>query len=143
MFSYAGFWKRFAAGSIDEIVIYIPLSVMLYFLELDLAQDGLSYDDMEIVEIIVNIFIWWLYNAVMDSSPTQGTLGKMALGIKITDLNGERISFGRATGNHFAQYLSIFTYGIGYLMIAWTKRKQALHDKISGCIVIEKNNQTI
>ena len=73
----------------------------------------------------------------MDSSSKQGTLGKMAIGIKVTDLEGKRITFGRATGRHFGKYLSYFTMYIGYLMAAFTQKRQALHDIIAGTLVLE------
>ena len=74
----------------------------------------------------------------MESSVNQGTIGKMALNLKVTDLNGERISFGRATGRFFAKYISSITLLIGYIMAAFTERKQALHDMIAGTYVIKK-----
>jgi uncharacterized RDD family membrane protein YckC len=74
----------------------------------------------------------------MESSRYQASLGKMALGIVVTDLSGQRISFGRATGRHFAKIISKITIYIGYMMAGWTQQKQALHDMIAGCLVIRK-----
>jgi len=84
------------------------------------------------------IILGWLYFAIMESSSTQGTLGKMALGIKVTNLSGDRISFGRATGRHFGKIISTFIFLIGYLMVAFTSRKQALHDMMAGCLVVTR-----
>ncbi len=78
------------------------------------------------------------YNAGLESSSRQATPGKMALGIKVTDLYGKRVSFGRAAGRHFAQYISIFTFGIRYIMIAFTRRKQGLHDITAGCLAVNE-----
>ena len=75
----------------------------------------------------------------MESSATQGTLGKMALGIIVTDLNGNRISFRQATGRYFAKSISNLLLGIGYLMVFFTKRKQGLHDIMAKCLVTNKN----
>jgi len=74
----------------------------------------------------------------MESSELQATLGKMALGICVTDKYGNRISFGRATGRHFAKIISSLTLGIGYLAAAFTEKKQALHDIIAGCLVLKR-----
>jgi len=62
----------------------------------------------------------------------------MVLGIRVTDLNGNRISFGRATGRYFAKIVSSLTFMIGYIIAGFTDRKQALHDMIAGCLVVNK-----
>ncbi len=80
----------------------------------------------------------WLYFALMESSPRQATLGKQALGIMVTDLAGQRISFARATGRFFAKILSGLILWIGYVMAAFTERKQALHDLLASCLVVAK-----
>ena len=71
----------------------------------------------------------------MESSSRQATVGKMALGLKVTDLEGRRISFARASGRHFAKYISGMILLIGYIMAGFTERKQALHDMIAGTLV--------
>ena len=73
----------------------------------------------------------------MESSAKQATVGKMALGIIVTDLDGRRIGFGRATGRYFAKILSALTLGIGFLMAGFTERKQALHDMVASCLVVK------
>jgi uncharacterized RDD family membrane protein YckC len=77
----------------------------------------------------------WLYEALMESSSYQATLGKMIFGMKVTDLYGNRISFGRATGRHFAKILSGLILCIGFIMVGLTERKQGLHDLIAGTLV--------
>jgi uncharacterized RDD family membrane protein YckC len=75
----------------------------------------------------------------MESSSYQGTLGKMALGLTVTDLEGRQISFGRATGRYFSKIITGFIpLGIGYAMAGFTEKKQALHDIIAGCLVLRK-----
>jgi uncharacterized RDD family membrane protein YckC len=71
----------------------------------------------------------------MESSSYQATLGKMVCGMKVTDLSGNRISFERATGRHFAKYLSGLILCIGYIMVGFTERKQGLHDLLAGTLV--------
>ena len=90
------------------------------------------------IGLIFGIVIDWLYYSLMESSLNQATLGKMALGLKVTDLNGNRISFGRATGRYFGHYLSALILGIGYLMIAFSEKKQGLHDMIAETLVVKR-----
>ena len=85
----------------------------------------------------VGILLSWLYFAILESSSSQATPGKMALGIKVTDMNGDRISFARATGRHFAKWLSSILL-IGYIMIALTAKKQGLHDLLASTLVVLK-----
>jgi uncharacterized RDD family membrane protein YckC len=87
------------------------------------------------VTIIALLFGSWLYEAFMESSSYQATLGKMICGLKVTDIYGNRISFERATGRHFAKWLSGMVLGIGYIMVGFTERKQGLHDLVAGTLV--------
>jgi Tfp pilus assembly major pilin PilA len=80
----------------------------------------------------------WFYYALMESSGQQATLGKRAVGIKVTDLEGNQISFGRATGRLAAHILSGVILGIGFAMAAFTSRRQTLHDKIAGTLVVKR-----
>ena len=75
----------------------------------------------------------------MLSSEKQATVGKMVLGIVVTDINGGPISFARATGRHFAKWLSALILGIGFLMAAFTEKKQALHDMIADTLVVNRS----
>ena len=86
----------------------------------------------------MSIVIGWLYFALMESSTKQATVGKMVLGIVVTDLDGNRISFIKATGRHFGKILSVLTLGIGFLMIAFTEKRQGLHDRLAGTLVLTK-----
>jgi uncharacterized RDD family membrane protein YckC len=87
--------------------------------------------------ILAAIAIGWLYEALLTSSVKQGTLGKMALNLKVTDKEGRRLSFAHATGRYFAKLLNRFTLYIGYIIAGFTQRKQALHDFIAGTYVIK------
>jgi uncharacterized RDD family membrane protein YckC len=69
----------------------------------------------------------------------QATVGKMALGIVVTDLQGRRISWARANARYWAHLITGLTFGVGYLMVAFTQKKQALHDIIAGTLVVKKN----
>ncbi|HEY5560914.1 MAG TPA: RDD family protein [Clostridiaceae bacterium] len=153
---YAGFWLRFVAYMIDGFILAIPIGIIVVIFIIGLlAKVGTSYSTeylgnefiynnigifiiAYILLIFILILIKWIYFAVMESSKNQGTLGKMALGIKVTDLNGERLSFGRASGRFFSKYISALTCTIGYIMAGFTEKKQALHDMISGALVVRK-----
>jgi uncharacterized RDD family membrane protein YckC len=87
---------------------------------------------------IISAIMQWLYFSLMESSVWQATLGKKALGLTVTDLEGRRIGFGRATGRYFAKILSSLTLFIGYMMAGFTEKKQALHDIIAGTLVLRK-----
>ena len=78
------------------------------------------------------------FYALMESSNKRATLGKMAAGILVTDLNGNRISFGRATARYFSKLINAFTLGFGYLTIVFTEKKQGIHDMIAGTLVVKK-----
>jgi uncharacterized RDD family membrane protein YckC len=150
VFHYAGFWKRFVAYLLDQIIIgVIGFFIVVPFL----AMIGFSIfsSDFEMTDelvytlitaylsvIILGVAAEWLYFALMESMK-GATLGKMALGIIVTDMQGNRISFGRATGRYFAKIISSLTMLIGYIMAGFTQKKQALHDMIAGCLVINKS----
>jgi uncharacterized RDD family membrane protein YckC len=82
----------------------------------------------------------WLYFAGMESSPRQATFGKAAMSLCVTDLTGQPLTFGHATGRFFAKIMSgLIPLGIGYIMAGFTKKKQALHDIIAGTPVLRKS----
>ena len=122
---YAGFWRRFAAIIIDWIILSVAQAIL--FGAIDVDRGG---------QVVVVTAIGWLYWAVMESSTEQATLGKKVLSIKVTDLAGNRITFGRATGRYFAKIVSAMILLIGYIMAGLTARKQALHDKIADTLVV-------
>lgn len=95
-------------------------------------------DQQTTVYTPISTLINWLYFALMESSGRQATLGKMALGIVVTDLNGDKIGFGRATGRYFAKILSGLILFIGFIMVAFTQKKQGLHDMIAGTLVVKR-----
>jgi uncharacterized RDD family membrane protein YckC len=134
---YAGFWKRFAAFLIDNLVIAVPLFIVAFIVGF---FEGLGGGTGKVAEGIANLLGFlgsWVYFALMESSAKQATLGKMALGIMVTDLDGNRISFGRATGRYFAKIVSGVILLIGYFMAGWTQRKQGLHDMMAGTLVVD------
>lgn len=143
---YAGFWIRFAAYFIDGIIIGIPISLIAVALgvlpifstnDVNTTLYAQSLFILDMFFYISLLMISVLYYAGMHASKWQGTLGKMIVGIKVTDLNGQRISFGRSLGRFFATILSMIFF-IGYIMAAFTNKKQSLHDRIAGTVVVYK-----
>jgi uncharacterized RDD family membrane protein YckC len=151
---YAGFWLRLLAYLIDHILLGVVLGVVAM---LTIAAIGVGYfrtmieglrggDEFpialvsDILAALLFMFaVTWIYHAWMESSPYQGTLGKMALGLIVTDLNDQPVTFGRASGRFFARIISnLIPLGIGYIMAGFTEKKQALHDMIAGCLVLRK-----
>lgn len=136
--SYAGFWKRVLASIIDSIVLLMAgfvLGLLLGFTGIFGPLTGSEEFEFEL-ENIFSILIAWLYYALMESSSFQATLGKIALEIKVTDLEGKKLSFGKATARHFGKIISALVFSLGFLMIAFTRKKQGLHDIIAGTLVV-------
>ena len=132
---YAGFWRRVAAALIDGILVGVVSWIVTSIFS------GIS-DGAEVTAQILVLIAAYGYYAGMESSSYQATVGKIALGIQVTDLNGNRISFGRALGRNLAEILSALILGIGYIMVAFTPKKQGLHDMIAGTLVVKKGTAT-
>jgi uncharacterized RDD family membrane protein YckC len=151
---YAGFWLRLVAYLIDSVVALVVTGVVLGVCVLGIGVGTLKTafseanpQDPALPFAIMGWFIFggfvmlvlqWLYFAWMESSEHQATLGKMALGLIVTDLNDQRVSFGRATGRFFAKIITSYTFFIGYIMAGFTEKKQALHDMIASTLVLRK-----
>jgi uncharacterized RDD family membrane protein YckC len=140
----AGFWRRCAACLIDAFVIAILVwLVSLAAMAVVMGSGGsiASMISAGFVMYALQIVIVWLYYAWQECSPVQATLGKRAMGIKVTDDYGPRIGFGRATGRYFGKIISGIIFNIGFLLAGWTARKQALHDMIAGTLVVFREVQ--
>ena len=152
---YGGFWVRFLAYLIDGAVILIGICVVaipLVFLTglgayLSQINPGEDWNESGTWAIIVVVFLFataslvvtWLYHALMECSEWQATVGKKALGLVVTDMEGRRVSFWRATGRHFAKIVTnMIPLLIGYIMVGFTDKKQALHDMIAGCLILRR-----
>jgi uncharacterized RDD family membrane protein YckC len=135
---YAGFWLRFAASIIDGILVGVVFWVVFIIIGIDFQYDFENPSGWFAILMLASYIVPWLYFALMEASTKQATLGKMALGIKVTDEAGNRVSFGRATGRYFGKIVSGIILYIGYIMIAFTKKKQGLHDILAGTLVVKK-----
>ena len=149
---HAGFWKRFAAMVIDGFVtaiaswiVQIPLILLAGAAGAmggELLASGGSMG-LILLSYAIGLVIPLLYFSWMHSSTSQASLGKMAVGIKVTRGSGERISFWRAFGRYAAYFLTVlFSFGIAAVVSAFTAglsaRKQALHDMICDTLVVDK-----
>jgi uncharacterized RDD family membrane protein YckC len=153
---YAGFWERVAAYLIDGVILGIPFGLvvlvlifmfggfgmMLHRNPVDPGAAAALLAPMFMVFILGMLFfvgLQWLYFAGMESSARQATFGKSVMSLRVTNYEGQRISFGHATGRFFAKIVSgMVPLAIGYIMAAFTERKQALHDFIAGTLVLRK-----
>jgi uncharacterized RDD family membrane protein YckC len=84
------------------------------------------------------IILHWLYYAGMESSSLKGTIGKNALGLKVTSLGGHRLSFAHASVRYFGKYLSVGVLFAGFFIAFFNARHQTLHDLIAGAEVRNK-----
>lgn len=155
--NYAGFWQRFLALIIDSILIGVIRSILVIPI---LAAVGLSFvsdfqnldtaDSSDIIAMVAAIFaaamamaaissvISILYFSFLESSKYQASVGKLALGLIVVDLDGNRIDFGKALLRNIGKLVSAFILFIGYIMAGFTDKKQALHDMIASTLVVKK-----
>ncbi len=155
--TYAGFWLRVVAYLIDGVILsaaIFALVIPFIFLTGAVAhlgslahQRGEQVDPAVVGALLtvvfvflgVSILIQWLYHAYLESGEKQATWGKQILGLYVTDISGQPISFGRASGRFFAKIVTgMIPLGIGYAMAGFTERKQALHDMIATCLVLRR-----
>ena len=161
---YAGFWIRFAAYLLDGFILGFALAflaaVLIIVVGIILGLMGIKPAEFfssqqvqvqgqanpmvvvailitELIFFVAEILVFWLYFAKLESGPAQATFGKRILGLRVTDMTGQRISFGHASGRTFAKIISALPMDIGFIMAAFTERKQALHDMIAGTLVIK------
>lgn len=153
---YGGFWLRFLAYVIDGAVITIGVCVVaipLFFLtglgaflsEIHPEEDWNENGVWVLIAVFLvfgaaSLVVTWLYHAWMESSEWQATVGKKALDLVVTDMEGRRVSFWRATGRHFAKIVSNMIYPFGHVLAGFTEKKQALHDMIAGCLILRRTN---
>ncbi|WP_363800021.1 RDD family protein [Lysobacter firmicutimachus] len=146
---HVGFWKRMAAYLIDSMLIGIAYYAVSMFMTVFVLAIGMaSASWMSKPEVAMALMIGGVYLLMgalslayyvgFESSSMQATLGKRAVGIKTVDLDGRRLTRGRAFGRWLASWLSYATLGVGYLMIAFTDRKRGLHDLVAKTQVVDR-----
>ena len=141
---YASGMKRLIAFFIDRVLLHAIFAV-LFFSWLG-SPFGWDSDSLDFGFIHLGLKFWGynlltetlivVYYSLMESSKYQATIGKLALGIKVTDVNQQPIDFSKALLRNLSKYLSAFILYIGYIMIIFDDRKQGLHDKIADTLVV-------
>jgi uncharacterized RDD family membrane protein YckC len=131
--AYGGFWRRGIAAAIDWLLIGVVVS-------LSIGYHGQLAPPHSTVKLVVYyalaVAVVWLYFAAMEASALRATLGKRVVGVRVTTLDGRRIGFGRATARLLAKLLSLAPLGLGFVLAGVDARKQALHDKVAGTLVV-------
>ena len=152
---YGGFWLRSLAYLIDGAVMLIGICIVAiplvsltglgaYLIHINPEEDWNENGAWAIIVVIfllatASLGVTWLYHALMECSEWQATVGKKVLGLVVTDMEGRRVSFWRATGRHFAKIVTnMIPLLIGYIMAGFTDKKQALHDMIAGCLILRR-----
>ena len=145
-FPYARFWERFGAFVVDLTITGAVGYAIGWLLGATMLDPDATVEELQTFVLIsqgIGVVLGWLYYALMESSSWQATVGKKMVGLQVTDTAGDRIGFGKATGRHFAKFLSGFLAGIGFLMIVWDDKKQGLHDRAAGTLVLKRSLNTL
>jgi uncharacterized RDD family membrane protein YckC len=154
--SFGSFWARFTAYTIDGLIVGVPsfialIAALIFFGGFGALIHQAQPDPNAVrawmfavfplfgLGMLLILVLHWLYFAGMESSAKQATIGKSLMSLQVADANGLRLSFGHATGRFFAKLVSgLIPFMIGYIMAAFTAKKQALHDLIAGTLVLRK-----
>ncbi|MGB2678181.1 MAG: RDD family protein [Candidatus Acidiferrum sp.] len=141
--AYAGFWLRCAASLIDGFLISFPLFILVFIaitvVRIVNATRGRDPSIGILAALLaITFLVPWLYFSLLESSPWQATIGKIVLRLYVTDLEGNRLTRGRAMGRNLAKFLSNLTIGVGHLMCGFTAKKQTLHDVLAKCLVLRR-----
>jgi uncharacterized RDD family membrane protein YckC len=132
--AYAGFWRRAAAQAVDWVICLIPAIAIAYKMLSALLMT--QREGLLLLVPLVWILIFWLYHAFAWTSKLQATPGMWLVRIFVTDLQGRRLGWGRASARHFARFLSYYTVGVGFAIQPWNLKRQTLHDRLSGTVVL-------
>ncbi len=144
MLRYAGFWRRLAAFAIDHLIVIAAFAAVVFgvgviyvLLSSDMERAVSRYLELAYFAVKpLSVVVIWLYYAILECGAHQATLGKRMLAIKVTNLDGEPIGFWRSFGRQAGKIVSTAILGIGFVIAAFTRRKQALHDLFARCLVV-------
>ncbi len=143
--AFAGFWLRAAAYLIDTIFISLVFGLIASFYPTtfikfpDAASTSLtSLPQLTPIAFAITIAVTWFYYTMFEASIWQATPGKRVMRLYVADLNGQRVTFGRAAARNFAKMISSLTFLVGYLVAGFTEKKQALHDILASCLVLRR-----
>jgi uncharacterized RDD family membrane protein YckC len=135
---YGGFWIRFIAYCIDNIIC----SLFSLALGTILLYTPLSFWITILLQILICFVVYSLYEIVL-TARFGGTVGKLLVRLRVEDGRGRNLSYGKSTGRYFAKIISGLLLGIGYLMIAWDRKRQGLHDKIADTFVKKRTKSKV
>jgi uncharacterized RDD family membrane protein YckC/type II secretory pathway pseudopilin PulG len=138
----AGFWLRLVAYVVDGLILAFVSGLVSGVITLVSAAGG-GRSSLTFVPLVTMLVVQWLYFALFESSAKQATLGKMALGLAVSGVDGRRIGFGRATGRFFGKIVSAIPLCVGFLLAGFTRRKQGLHDLMASTLVTRKGKTPI
>lgn len=132
--AYGGFWRRGIAAAVDWILIGVVVSFSIGYH----GQLAPPHSTAKVVVFYALVLaVVWLYFAAMEASAWRATLGKLVVGVRVTTLDGQRLGFGQATVRLLAKLgLSLPPLGLGFVLAGVDARKQALHDKVAGTVVV-------
>jgi TPR repeat protein/uncharacterized RDD family membrane protein YckC len=141
--TYASFWRRLGAYLLDLGLIILGSMVAITAFSMGCSAFGPEFINSHAAFVgagvlLTPFIVGWLYQAMMLSSRCQATVGKLALGIFVTDQKGDRLNFGWATARHFAAFLSYITLGIGCFIQFFSRKRQTLHDLIVRAVVLNQ-----
>ena len=139
-FRFAGFWLRLIAAAIDAGILLLVMWFISVLFGVNIATLEPTQTDILGFQLFMgaSVLLGWLYYALMESIGPQATLGKLFMGIYVTNLEGDRISFTNASFRHWMKYVSTVIFFLGFLIAGVTRRKQALHDMVSHCLVLKR-----
>lgn len=148
--AFGGFWIRFVAYLIDAVILVIPNLIIGVIVATAMGVEPFAANfntnpsmidpQQQMASNISNmiqILVGWGYFAVM-TTYKGGSVGKLALGLRVVDEQGMYPGFGRASGRYFAKILSACLCAIGYIMAGFHQQKRGLHDLIGGTYVVRK-----
>jgi uncharacterized RDD family membrane protein YckC len=139
-FRYAGFWLRLVAVAIDGAILLIAMWLFGLVFGVNFAALEPTEADLNNIRLFeaASMFTVWIYYAAMESTAPQATVGKLFMGIYVTDREGERVTFYAASIRYWVKFISMAILAIGFLMAAFTRHKQALHDIVAKCLVLKR-----
>lgn len=142
---YVGFWLRVVAALIDHFLCQVVTVIVAFPLGFTLGASMATSFPLADIEsaatgmgFLIGLAVQWLWFTVAESSKWQASVGKKILRFKVTDLRGNRIDFGRANGRYWSKLLSGLFFCFGFIMVAFTGKKQGLHDKLAGTLVVKE-----
>jgi uncharacterized RDD family membrane protein YckC len=147
--NYAGFWIRFLAIIIDCVILGIVTSIInsifgAGFAFVPTTSDGTSsagtfgfLAGMMGLSFIINLVINYGYYVIL-TGLYGATLGKMVLGLRVVDANGQKIGIPKAVLREIiGKWISGIVFALGYIWVAFDEKKQGWHDKIAGTYVVK------